>query len=54
MSIEVVVESLQADLANVEETPVKDPYILAAKSCDRFVNIHPFWEGKRKSSEFPP
>jgi Fic family protein len=40
-----MVESLQADLAEIDKTLTIDPYMLAAKYCDRFVNIHPFKDG---------
>ena len=36
------VASLEADLQQAEKTKVIDPFMLAAKYCDRFVNIHPF------------
>ena len=37
-----MVSRLQADLAEVEASGQLDPFMLAAKYCDRFVNIHPF------------
>jgi Fic family protein len=37
-----LVESLEADLQQAEKTKVIDPFMLAAKYCDRFVNIHLF------------
>lgn len=33
---------LQEDLTEVEASGQIDPFMLAAKYCDRFVNIHPF------------
>lgn len=41
-----LVESLEADLQQAEKTKVIDPFMLAAKYCDRFVNIHPFKDAK--------
>jgi fido (protein-threonine AMPylation protein) len=43
--MKAVVASLQADIAEVEKTGMIDPFMLAAKYCDRFVNIHPFKDG---------
>jgi len=40
-----MVESLQADIATIEREQVIDPWVLAARYCDRFVNIHPFKDG---------
>ena len=37
-----MVARLQEDLAEVEMSGQLDPFMLAAKYCDRFVNIHPF------------
>lgn len=37
-----MVLALQNDLAQVEASGYLDPFMLAAKYCDRFVNIHPF------------
>jgi fido (protein-threonine AMPylation protein) len=37
-----LVQSLKADFQQAEKTKVIDPFMLAAKYCDRFVNIHPF------------
>ena len=37
-----MVAGLQGDLAEVEASGRIDPFMLAAKYCDRFVNIHPF------------
>jgi Fic family protein len=40
-----MVKNLQADLAEIDKTGTIDPYMLAAKYCDRFVNVHPFKDG---------
>jgi hypothetical protein len=40
-----MVAKLQADIAEVEKNGMIDPFMLAAKYCDRFVNIHPFKDG---------
>ena len=37
-----MVSRLQEDLTEIEATGHLDPFMLAAKYCDRFVNIHPF------------
>ena len=37
-----LVENLEAAFQQAEKTKVIDPFMLAAKYCDRFVNIHPF------------
>lgn len=37
-----MVSTLQQDLADVDASGQFDPFMLAAKYCDRFVNIHPF------------
>ncbi|CAD6588148.1 MAG: hypothetical protein ASARMPRED_003409 [Alectoria sarmentosa] len=37
-----MVSRLQEDLAEVEVSGQIDPFMLAAKYCDRFVNMHPF------------
>lgn len=37
-----MIAGLQSDLAEIEESGQIDPFMLAAKYCDRFVNIHPF------------
>lgn len=37
--------NLQKDLAEVEASGMIDPFMLAAKYFDRFVNIHPFKDG---------
>ena len=37
-----MVSTLQVDLAEIESSGQIDPFMLAAKYCDRFVNIHPF------------
>ena len=37
--------SLQADLEAIESSGTIDPFMLAAKYCDRFVNVHPFRDG---------
>lgn len=44
-AMRATVESLQNDIAAIENTGVIDPFMLAAKYCDRFVNIHPFKDG---------
>ena len=36
---------LQQDLAQIEVSGYMDPFMLAAKYCDQFVNIHPFKDG---------
>lgn len=41
-AIKSLVVSLQADLNVIEKTGAIDPFMLAAKYHDRFVNIHPF------------
>ena len=40
-----MVATLREDLADIEKLGKIDPFILAAKYCDRFVNIHPFKDG---------
>ena len=40
-----MVAKLREDLKEVEKSGKIDPFILAAKYCDRFVNIHPFKDG---------
>ena len=40
-----MVSRLQNDLAQVEASGLLDPFMLAAKYCDRFINIHPFKDG---------
>ncbi|EME79899.1 uncharacterized protein MYCFIDRAFT_198278 [Pseudocercospora fijiensis CIRAD86] len=40
-----MVNQLKADLAQAEQKDQLDPFALAAKYCDRFVNIHPFKDG---------
>ncbi|KAL8872494.1 MAG: hypothetical protein Q9174_001881 [Haloplaca sp. 1 TL-2023] len=40
-----MVANLGEDLAHAEKSGTADPFILAAKYCDRFVNIHPFKDG---------
>ena len=37
-----MVARLQQDLVEAEASGQLDPFMLAAKYCDRFVNIHPF------------
>ena len=37
-----MVSRLQEDLVEIEASGQIDPFMLAAKYCDRFVNIHPF------------
>jgi prophage maintenance system killer protein len=44
-SMKSLVASLQKDIAEIEKTGSLDPFMLAAKYCDRFVNIHPFRDG---------
>lgn len=36
-----MISRLQEDLEEVEASGHIDPFMLAAKVCDRFVNIHP-------------
>ena len=40
-----MVSKPQANLAEVGASGQLDPFMLAAKCCDRFVNIHPFKDG---------
>ena len=40
-----MVNDLQIDLAKADEKKWLDPFVLAAKYCDRMVNIHPFKDG---------
>ena len=40
-----LVNNLQSDLEEIEKRGTIDPFMLAAKYCDRFVNVHPFRDG---------
>ncbi|KAI9688696.1 MAG: hypothetical protein M1822_001053 [Bathelium mastoideum] len=40
-----MVNNLQNDLAEAERSGYMDPFMLAARYCDRMVNIHPFKDG---------
>ncbi|KAL8657911.1 MAG: hypothetical protein Q9202_007646 [Teloschistes flavicans] len=40
-----LVAGLRHDLAEAENSGHLDPFMLAARYCDRFVNIHPFKDG---------
>lgn len=40
-----LVSNLHNDLEEIEKSGVIDPFMLAAKYCDRFVNVHPFRDG---------
>jgi Fic family protein len=40
-----LVDNLQADIAKIQHTGYIDPWRLAAKYCDRMVNVHPFKDG---------
>lgn len=40
-----MVNNLEQDLAEAEKLGQLDPFAIAAKYCDRFVNIHPFQDG---------
>ena len=42
VAMKSMVSRLQEDLAQVDASGHLDPFMLAAKYCDRFVNIHPF------------
>jgi Fic family protein len=37
-----MIDNLQTDITAINNTNVIDPFMSAAKYCDRFVNIHPF------------
>ncbi len=40
-----LVQGLAAGIAAIEKTRTIDPFMLAAKYCDRFVDVHPFTDG---------
>jgi Fic family protein len=40
-----LIKSLNDDIAEAEKTQSLDPFMMAAKYCDRFVNVHPFADG---------
>lgn len=44
-----MVDNLKADLELAEKSNSLDPFALAAKYCDRMVNIHPFKDGNGRT-----
>lgn len=44
-SMRALVENLQADIKEIDRTGYLDSRALAAKYCDRMVNVHPFKDG---------
>ena len=47
--MEELVEALNTDLATAEAEKKLDPFYIAAKACDIFVNIHPFLDGNGRT-----
>ncbi|THV97293.1 hypothetical protein D6D25_09086 [Aureobasidium pullulans] len=44
-AMRALVENLQSDISEINRTGYLDPWKLAAKYCDRMVNVHPFKDG---------
>ncbi|KAL9028155.1 MAG: hypothetical protein Q9196_003437 [Gyalolechia fulgens] len=44
-AMRAMVTSLQEDTDQINQSGTIDPFMIAAKYCDRFVNIHPFQDG---------
>jgi Fic family protein len=40
-----LIRNLTDDIEKAEKTHALDPFMMAAKYCDRFVNVHPFADG---------